>query len=252
MQSKFLNLFILKRFFVILLFFPLLLTAQTEEVTWNYPVHPGTEEWKQLNSFSERLDAFNIPDSILAEITTENLVKTCLKYPWWILITSRDNNQTGYDYLKSVFNGFQELEKRKDAGKELLKIYKQLNPGKRLELKTLVEKGRFSYQLVLIETILSQPDILKNLSAQDLSQLLGVAISIFRDKSNPTNNYSLYSLSSTGLLQGRILEKYENGNFFKIKEEFPRLEEFIIGGITDNRKMLIRIYNESKNYYNNL
>ena len=79
-----------------------------------------------------------------------------------------------------------------------------------------------------------------------------MAISIFRDKSNPLNNYSLFSLSSTGLLQGRILEKYESEQLIKIKEEFPKLEEFINGGITDNRKMLIRIFYESENYYNNL
>ncbi|MCG6187625.1 hypothetical protein [Maribellus maritimus] len=112
--------------FIILIFFvPFISFAQTEEVTWNYPVHPGTEEWNTLNSFSERLNAFNIPGDILTEMTTENLVETCLAYPWWILITSRDNNQAGYDYLKSVFNGFRELENRKDAGKEFLKSTKK-------------------------------------------------------------------------------------------------------------------------------
>lgn len=69
--------------------------AQIKVAEWNYPVRPGTEQWKQLDSFSERLNAFNIPESILSEISTGNLVKTCLSYPWWILITSRDNNQAG-------------------------------------------------------------------------------------------------------------------------------------------------------------
>jgi len=41
----------------------------------------------------------NVPDSILLKMPTKDLVKTCLTYPCWILITSRDNNQTGYDYL---------------------------------------------------------------------------------------------------------------------------------------------------------
>ena len=76
--------------------------AQIKEAEWNYPVHPGTEQWNELDSFSERLNAFNIPEGILSEMSTENLVKTFLSYPWWILITSRDNNQAGYNYLKSV------------------------------------------------------------------------------------------------------------------------------------------------------
>ena len=144
MNLKNLKIIFLCQFLVLVLLIPFVTVAQPNELTWNYPVHPGTNNWEKLNSFSERLNAFNIPDSILTKMTTDNLVKTCLAYPWWILITSRDNNQAGYDYLKKVFNGFRELETRKDAGKELLKIYKEMNPGKRLELKTLIEKGRFS------------------------------------------------------------------------------------------------------------
>lgn len=226
--------------------------GQTSGATWNYPVRPGTEEWKQLSSFSERLNAFNIPDSILSTIATENLVKTCLDYPWWILITSRDNNQAGYDYLKSVFNGFRELENRKDAGKELLKVYEKMDAKKRLELKTSIEKGIFSFQFVFIEVLLSQPTILNSLSKQDLTQLFGVAISVFQDKNNPEINYSLLSLSSTGLVLGRILEKKQNLEFSDIKNEFLQCENFIKEGITDNKKMLICIYSIAELYYKKL
>jgi hypothetical protein len=113
MNLKNLKIILFCQFLAVIVFSPLITRAQTEEATWDYPVHMGTEEWNQLNSFSERLNAFNIPDDILTKMTTKNLVKTCLKYPWWILITSRDNNQAGYNYLKSVFNGFRELENEK-------------------------------------------------------------------------------------------------------------------------------------------
>ena len=76
MNSKNLSFFFLEQLFILILLLPLISIGQTNEATWNYPVNPGTEEWKQLDFFSERLDAFNIPDSILTEITTENLVKT--------------------------------------------------------------------------------------------------------------------------------------------------------------------------------
>lgn len=249
MNSKILNLFFLKRFFVILLFFPLILTAQTEEVTWNYPVHPGTDEWKQLDSFSERLDAFNIPDSILTEITTENLVKTCLKYPWWILITSRDNNQAGYDYLKSVFNGFRELEKRKDAGKELLRVYEKMLPEDINKFTTLVEQGVFSFQFTYIEILLAQTNILKNLDEKNFMHLLEKASSIYKEKSKAFDKFSYYGIANSCLILSRILELKSYYEFNILANNFPELMNFNKKGNSTNKILLDRIYLESANLF---
>lgn len=127
-----------------------------------------------------------------------------------------------------------------------------MDAKKRLELKTSIEKGIFSFQFVFIEVLLSQPTILNSLSKQDLTQLLGVAISVFQDKNNPEINYSLLSLSSTGLVLGRILEKKQNLEFSDIKNEFLQCENFIKEGITDNKKMLICIYSIAELYYKKL
>ncbi|MCG6187624.1 hypothetical protein [Maribellus maritimus] len=127
-----------------------------------------------------------------------------------------------------------------------------MDPQKRLGLKTSIEKGNFSYQFIFIEIVLSQPNILRSLSKQDLTQLLGAAISVFQDKNNPEINYSLLSLSSTGLVLGRILEKNQNVEFSDIKNRFLQCEDFIKEGITDNRKMLICINNMADLYYKKL
>ena len=156
------------KFIALIFFIPFISFAQTEEVTWNYPVHPGTEEWNKLNTFPERFNALNVPDDILTEMTTENLVKTCLRYPWWILITSRDNNQDGYDFLKSVFNGFRELEKRKDAGTELLKVYEKMMPEDIYQYKTLVKQGVICFEFTYIEMLLSQTNVLENMEDENL------------------------------------------------------------------------------------
>ena len=68
-------------------------------IVWDYPIHYGTPEWGKLKTFEERLNAYNIPDSLLKIMTTEDLVNTCLEYPDRILITSRDNLQTGYNFI---------------------------------------------------------------------------------------------------------------------------------------------------------
>jgi len=226
--------------------------AQTKELTWNYPVRPGTEQWDQLGSFTEKLNAFNIPDTILTKISTENLVKTCLMYPWWMLITSRDNNQAGYDYLKSVFNGFRELETRKDAGKELLKVYEKMDPIGKSELKSSIERGNYSYQFIFIELLISQDNILKNLPTSDFSKLLKTSLEVLEKKCNPSLNYSILSISTTCLILCRMLEKSQTEEFNKLCGTYPNLINYTRTGKTDDSKLINQIYDRSNLFYNSL
>jgi hypothetical protein len=94
-----------------------------ESRVWDYPIHYGTPEWDRLSSYQERLKTYNIPDDLIIYMTTADLVKTCLNYPEWLFITSCNDFQTGYNSIRSLFNGFVELEKRPDAFKELYKVY---------------------------------------------------------------------------------------------------------------------------------
>ncbi len=230
----------------ILFFLFLSAKAQTKEATWKYPVRPGTEEWKQLGTFSERLNAFNIPEGILAEMTTENLVKTCLNYPWWILITSRDHNQAGYDYLKSVFNGFRELGNRVDAGRELLKVYEKMAPGDITNYETLEEQGTFSFRFTHIEILLSQPDILKNISDEYLMSLIRKAVSVYEDKTVAFDKYSYYGISSSCLILARIMELKNYPEFTRLSENYPGFKNLNERGVSGNKELLDQIVSESK------
>jgi hypothetical protein len=51
MKSKILKLRAMKFFLILLLFLPLISFAQ-EKVTWDYPVKPGSEEWRKIDDYS--------------------------------------------------------------------------------------------------------------------------------------------------------------------------------------------------------
>ncbi|QGY47997.1 hypothetical protein GM418_31375 [Maribellus comscasis] len=127
-------------------------------------------------------------------MTTGNLVKTCLAYPWWILITSRDNNQAGYDYLKSVFNGFRELENRKDAGIELLKIYEKMMPEDIYQYKTLVKQGMICFEFTYIEMLLSQTNVLENMEDENLVPLVRKVSSVYKQSRRLLTNIRITEL----------------------------------------------------------
>jgi hypothetical protein len=82
---------------------------------YKYPVEPGMEEWKKLNSLQEKAEACQIPVDILGSMTTEALIETVVNYPLFINVFAYDNKKTGLEHVKGYFNGLQELYQRDDA-----------------------------------------------------------------------------------------------------------------------------------------
>jgi hypothetical protein len=92
-----------------------------------YPIRPGTPEWATLTNHDEMLEAIEIPDSVLQNISTWGLTESCFNYP-----LSGDcfahNNQVAYinDLVKS-FNGLKELFSREDISTILLYSYRHMD-----------------------------------------------------------------------------------------------------------------------------
>ena len=102
---------------------------QEEEYTINapyeYPIKPGTEEWKLITNRIERAEKCQIPEDILSRMTTEALAKTVLEYPFMVDMYAWNTTSVGYQVIKSEFNGLQELEMRPD-GLETLQSMSQM------------------------------------------------------------------------------------------------------------------------------
>lgn len=88
-----------------------------EEITtaYEYPIVPGMEEWKQLDSHVKKLEACQIPEDILENLTTPALVETVMNYPLLIDMLAYDTVEIGYQAVYGNFNGLRELQERKDA-----------------------------------------------------------------------------------------------------------------------------------------
>lgn len=65
------------------MFSTLILSTYSQEInsSYNFPVRPGTEEWKKLKSGDEMAAVCNIPEAVLKNLSTQALVNTCLDYP---------------------------------------------------------------------------------------------------------------------------------------------------------------------------
>ena len=90
---------------------------------WDYPVKPGTEEWKQFQGNEEMVRACQIPKKALSSLSTEDLTYICLRYPLLSDVFAFNLLSDGANKLYNDFNGIRELFKRKKVSKELLKYY---------------------------------------------------------------------------------------------------------------------------------
>ena len=219
--------------------------AQNRTIPYDFPIKPGTEEWKKLKSRTEMADELQIPTTILKDLTTEALAITCLNFPMFKDLYFFNSVQTGFNGLKQSFNGFQELLARSDAGTELFKLYKQMNPEEVNSLKNDILKGDFTFKFVQIEILLAQDQIVNALSPNIENELLKEASGKYESKKT-TTLFSGFSLSPSILLIGRILDK---GNKLQnIKADFPNdsIENFLSTGLVGNPEILDRIWQLTK------
>jgi hypothetical protein len=190
-------------FIFILCYGTAILHAQSK--VWDFPVGPGSKEWGSAKSLDERLFLYNIPTSLSATMATEDLVITCLNYPEWRMIFTRNSIMQGYEFIKSQFNGFRELELRKDAGRFLLAAYTKKNYDEIVQITNRVDLGRFIQSILYIEILLSQGNIINNMDKSDQEALKDQAIKSFESETRLMEYYGLPALEMSALIMAKLL-----------------------------------------------
>ena len=165
----------------------------------------------------QRSKALDLPEGILGCITTEGLVETCLNYPDFILIWTRNSLQDGYDYIYSRFNGLRELENRNDAPKFLLKKYLTIN----LQTDTLnlepIEKGEYSFKICYLALVFCQYTYLKELTTEEKIEIIKKSLSLYYQLLN--NHTVLLPMSPIVTLMGRLMHNDGYEPFMNIYDD---------------------------------
>ena len=108
--------------------------AKTENgAIWSYPMTNYSIEWEKLESYAERAEINQIPDSIISSVSTGELLRLVEDYPLLYTVHLYDNPRDAYNVLYDTFNGFRELMSR-EAWMKLLKNIIRLKYLYKLEL----------------------------------------------------------------------------------------------------------------------
>ena len=174
---------------------------------------------------------FKIPDSILHCLSTEALVKSCLDYPEFGLIWAYNSFQQGFDHVSSRCNGFDELWNRGDKFQVLYSLYQQKNPDRgNWNSYTVLENGMYLFDIIQVELIISQYEILHELSVPEKTELFQLVLDNQKKKVDLIKYWGPTGMQTTIAILGRIMyldnyqplvEEYNNNEmvFRSVAEE---------------------------------
>ena len=88
--------------FAFILFFSIQLgyykSGTTIKMAYSAPFKQGDDIWNQFKTAKERILALQIPDSVITQIPTEQLLELCLAFPYITDMYAFDNSQKGVEY----------------------------------------------------------------------------------------------------------------------------------------------------------
>ena len=231
----------------LLITIPIFSFAQNEKATWDYPVKPGSEEWKTFENTYQKIESCQIPYDILKSISTENLIQLCLNYPLFPDLFFSNYLQSSFNRMIEQFNGFKELIKREDAGNILLELYKKMEPTGIDKSWEPQRKGFYTFDFVKIELLLANDDILMNMTPTALDDLSFRSKYIYKEKEKIINEYGYnFGLASTALVLGKIANKKEK-LVYKSDNDKKKIEHFLKTGTTTEKVILEFIYQNATN-----
>ncbi|MDR0603212.1 MAG: hypothetical protein LBG80_02775 [Bacteroidales bacterium] len=141
-----------------------------KKTQWDYPVKPGSEEWKKFKSNKEMVDACQIPGYILQNISTSDLMTLCLQYPLLYNVFAFANKNDGLKKLFADFNGIREFSKREGAIDKLREAYLaelSIFPCKLDTCSILEEIGYSILHISMLEMLISYSDFYTNSTTKD-------------------------------------------------------------------------------------
>lgn len=194
-----------------------------EEVIDQVYVYPI--EAAKGKSFEERIEMFKIPEQTLHCLSTDALIKSCLSHPQFVYIWARSELQNGFNDVRKMCNGFDELFGRGDKFEKLIYLYKQLDFNRDWQSHTDLENGWYMDNIVRHELIIAQFEILNDLTAPEKIELFQWALDNQKKKFALAQYWGITGMQTTCAILSRImyLDKYQ-----PLIEEYNNDENMLI------------------------
>ena len=158
----------------------------THKSSFVFPFTSIDKQWEQYKTIKERIDALQIPTSIIQQISTE-LLYVCLQFPYLSDALYSSNITTGIDCLINEFNGFQELINREDLPNVLVNCISYQLSNKRPKEIT----WRHNLQLFVVGLIIADKRISSKIADNNRKRLQAIVSNYFNEQKENTPRYNM-------------------------------------------------------------
>jgi hypothetical protein len=156
--------------------------------------------------------------------------------------------QQGFTALSKNFNGFQELLSRKDAGKALIQIYKDLNVEDISKKSDLVKQGDYAFEFTYLELLIAQNEIIQQLTSGERQTLRKLTISKFDEKKELKELFGEFGLNTSSLILGKILKADGKKDVILKTTKEADFDIYLNTAQFRDGSLLTNIYNASQSY----
>ncbi|MCK4306202.1 MAG: hypothetical protein KAY24_18320 [Candidatus Eisenbacteria sp.] len=219
-----------------------------ESDAYEFPVRPGTPEWRTLRTHNEKLQVCQVPEAVLTNMSTYGLAQTCMEYPMLTEILLDICLQGGVDKVVSKFNGLQELLRRPDVGITLYHIYKSTDPLAIDPASPPFEQVSYSIRLAYLELFLAQDESLASLVPKELPKLLATCLECWNAMSTRPKAYGRVTQEAICLLMGRVLLQIPYEPFVERLQGDSQLNTFLSPGCPSGGAYLDTIVESARRY----
>lgn len=183
--------------------------ADYTNVSFSFDSVTNPTVWKRFQNLEEMQAACQIPQKVLEKMSTDNLIQACMNYPLYAIYAAYNNEMDGIKVITDNFNGFKELQKRKNAAEKLIDYYNNINIDRIVNIvstrSTFQTKDEISVlHIGYIELILASKFIPAVYSESNISRLENVMNNKYKAKLQHTNIFSIQTVKKSLLLGAQI------------------------------------------------
>lgn len=189
---------------------------------YDYPIKFGTEEYKALKTYKEIVNNFQIPENVIEQMTTDELLESYIFYPLLLNAFAFSNLESGLKKVSERFNAYNELQNRNDLSEKVLKRLLEIDFSKSYKKDSINMKDKETFRYSLFEVYVSQNNFLDKFKKEDLIKILKSSCKSYSDKKSKET----FMKYTSGYLSINILDKLNTDIWELNKRNYKAIEKY--------------------------
>ena len=179
--------------------------AQTVAKVWDYPVKPGSEEWR-MTSYDEKVEKSQPPKDLLNNWDTKTLFNYCVDYPFNKVTLLFNNPNDGFKRSYEQSSVWQEFIKRKDALEIFVQYFEVRSYKQLFDMKDVENRNDELFTLFFLEKMVSETDFAEHLDPSGKIKLANTILKSHQNKKDYPDEFYGFSYNSSLSALLKILE----------------------------------------------